>query len=78
MMPLLAKLGHKSSASKSSGPSASRSGHTAAKMVLPTCKHALDTTRWQKRLQKELMSLLKEPPPGMTLDVDAEDTKLTE
>ncbi|XP_071548767.1 ubiquitin-conjugating enzyme E2 W isoform X4 [Panulirus ornatus] len=32
----------------------------------------------QKRLQKELMSLLKEPPPGVTVDVDQAHTKLTE
>ncbi|XP_047480866.1 ubiquitin-conjugating enzyme E2 W-like isoform X2 [Penaeus chinensis] len=32
----------------------------------------------QKRLQKELMSLLKEPPAGVTVDVDTAHTKLTE
>ncbi|XP_013097613.1 ubiquitin-conjugating enzyme E2 W isoform X1 [Stomoxys calcitrans] len=28
----------------------------------------LDNTRWEKRLQKELMSLIKEPPPGVSVD----------
>lgn len=32
----------------------------------------------QKRLQKELMAMLKEPPPGVTVDVDSANNKLTE
>ncbi|XP_076046066.1 ubiquitin-conjugating enzyme E2 W isoform X2 [Oratosquilla oratoria] len=31
-----------------------------------------------KRLQKELMSLMREPPPGVTVDTETANSKLTE
>ncbi|XP_066956367.1 ubiquitin-conjugating enzyme E2 W isoform X1 [Macrobrachium rosenbergii] len=79
-MPMFTKLGHKTStAAKSSGQSAAKANAATAKPAPGTPgKHLLDNTRWQKRLQKELMSLLKEPPPGVTVDVDQAHTKLTE
>ncbi|PZC73058.1 hypothetical protein B5X24_HaOG210146 [Helicoverpa armigera] len=32
---------------------------------------------WKRRLQKELMSLMKEPPPGVTVDGDQASQNLT-
>lgn len=32
----------------------------------------------QKRLQKELMSLIKEPPPGVSVDTESITTNLSE
>ncbi|XP_063698854.1 ubiquitin-conjugating enzyme E2 W isoform X1 [Culicoides brevitarsis] len=38
----------------------------------------LDYGRWEKRLQKELMSLIKEPPPGVTVDADSVSQNLSQ
>uniref|UniRef100_W8BCK3 N-terminal E2 ubiquitin-conjugating enzyme n=1 Tax=Ceratitis capitata TaxID=7213 RepID=W8BCK3_CERCA len=38
----------------------------------------LDNTRWERRLHKELMSLIKEPPPGVTVDTDNIGQNLSE
>ncbi|GLH04424.1 Ubiquitin-conjugating enzyme E2-24 kDa [Gryllus bimaculatus] len=39
---------------------------------------ALDSSRWERRLQKELMSLMKEPPPGVTVDAEGAGQNLTQ
>ncbi|XP_058126526.1 ubiquitin-conjugating enzyme E2 W isoform X1 [Anopheles ziemanni] len=38
----------------------------------------LDNSRWERRLQKELMSLIKEPPPGVSVDEDSVSQNLTQ
>ncbi|XP_034104269.1 ubiquitin-conjugating enzyme E2 W isoform X1 [Drosophila sulfurigaster albostrigata] len=38
----------------------------------------LDNTRWERRLHKELMSLIKEPPPGVTVDTESVQQNLSE
>jgi len=38
----------------------------------------LDNTRWERRLHKELMSLIKEPPPGVTVDAESASQNLSE
>jgi hypothetical protein len=45
------------------------------KLMLPTfLAHCL----LQRRLQKELMSLMKEPPPGVTVDAERAGQNLTQ
>ncbi|KAL5286010.1 UBE2W family protein [Megaselia abdita] len=41
-------------------------------------KLILDNTRWEKRLHKELMSLISEPPPGVTVDAESVSENLSE
>uniref|UniRef100_A0A8D8FZ22 N-terminal E2 ubiquitin-conjugating enzyme n=1 Tax=Culex pipiens TaxID=7175 RepID=A0A8D8FZ22_CULPI len=41
-------------------------------------KLILDAGRWERRLQKELMSLIKEPPPGVTVDEESVSQNLTQ
>ncbi|XP_017838806.1 ubiquitin-conjugating enzyme E2 W isoform X1 [Drosophila busckii] len=38
----------------------------------------LDNSRWERRLHKELMSLIKEPPPGVTVDTESVQQNLSE
>ncbi|KPU77264.1 uncharacterized protein Dana_GF13774, isoform C [Drosophila ananassae] len=38
----------------------------------------LDNCRWERRLHKELMSLIKEPPPGVTVDTESVQQNLSE
>ncbi|XP_059615299.1 ubiquitin-conjugating enzyme E2 W isoform X1 [Phlebotomus argentipes] len=45
----------------------------------PNCNPLiLDNTRWEKRLQKELMSLIKEPPPGVRVDPESISQNLSQ
>lgn len=64
-------------------PSKSESISTTASTVIQDAakdnrKLILDNSRWERRLQKELMSLIKEPPPGVTVDEESVSQNLTQ
>lgn len=71
--PAIAGTSAASSNVSAPGPGTSSSGTVA----VPTCKpSSQDALRWERRLQKELMAFVTDPPPGLSIDADATSQNL--